>query len=118
MAVLMWIQAHIAAPWLDTLMVIITKSGDVAAVWFILAALLCVKREHRGLGLRMILALLLSVLLAIGFALIPQKVVRAAAAVGRGVSYLSIIGIVLGAFMHLTGRNQIFLLFVGILYSA
>jgi len=49
--------------------------------------------------------LLLSALLAVGFALIPQKVVRAAAAVGRGVSYLSIIGIVLGAFMHLTGRT-------------
>lgn len=63
MAVLMWIQAHIAAPWLDTLMVIITKSGDLAAVWFILAALLCLKREHRSLGLRVIVALLLSVLL-------------------------------------------------------
>ncbi len=49
--------------------------------------------------------ILLSVLLAVGFALIPKQVFRVAAAVGRGVGYLSIIGIALGAFMHLTGKT-------------
>ncbi len=49
--------------------------------------------------------LLLSGLIAIGFVLIPQKVVRVAAAIGRGISWLSIIGIILGAVMHLTGKT-------------
>lgn len=49
--------------------------------------------------------LLLSAVLAVGFVLIPQKVVRITAAVGRGVSFLSILGIILGAVMHLTGKT-------------
>lgn len=49
--------------------------------------------------------LLLSALLALGFAFIPNQIFRAAAAVGTGVGYLSIIGIVLGAFTHLTGKT-------------
>lgn len=49
--------------------------------------------------------LLLSGMLAAGFVLIPQKVVRAAAAVGRGISVLCMIGIILGAVMHLTGKT-------------
>jgi len=47
---------------------------------------------------------LLSILLALGFLLIPDIVFRGAAAVGRGVGALSIIGIVIGAFAHLTGK--------------
>ena len=49
--------------------------------------------------------ILLSALLAVGFAVIPNQVFRAAAAAGRGVGYLSIIGIALGAFMHLSGQT-------------
>ena len=47
---------------------------------------------------------LLSLLLALGFLFIPDIVFRGAAAVGKGVGALSIIGIVIGAFAHLTGK--------------
>ena len=47
---------------------------------------------------------LLSLLLALGFLFIPDIVFRGAAAVGKCVGALSIIGIVIGAFAHLTGR--------------
>ncbi len=49
--------------------------------------------------------LLLSGLLAVGFVLIPQKILKATAAVGRGISWLCIVGIILGAVMHLTGKT-------------
>lgn len=48
--------------------------------------------------------LLLSVLLAVGFVVIPDRVFRCTAAVGRGVGCLNIIGIVIGAIAHLTGK--------------
>ena len=47
---------------------------------------------------------LLSLLLAAGFILIPAIVFRGAAAAGRAVGYLSIVGIVIGAAAHLTAR--------------
>lgn len=46
----------------------------------------------------------LSLLLATGFVFIPDIVFRGAAAVGKGVGALSIIGIVIGTFAHLTGK--------------
>ena len=63
-----------------------------------------------GFSVKMVLVnhipiILLSLLLALGFVLIPQKVIRAATAAGKGIGYLSIIGIILGAIMHLTGRT-------------
>lgn len=48
---------------------------------------------------------LLSALLAMGFLFLPDIVFRGAAAVGRGVGALSIIGIIIGAFAHLTGKS-------------
>ena len=47
---------------------------------------------------------ILSALLALGFSFIPDIVFKGAATVGRGVGALSIIGIVIGAIAHLTGR--------------
>ena len=49
--------------------------------------------------------ILISALLAAGFVWIPERVFRATAAIGRGVGHLSIIGIVIGAWMHLTGKT-------------
>ena len=53
--------------------------------------------------------LLLSALLAVGFVFIPGPVLRVAGAVGNGVAKLSIIGIIAGAFMHLSGKSISFL---------
>ena len=47
---------------------------------------------------------LLSLLLAAGFIFIPNIVFRGAAAAGRAVGWISIIGIVIGAAAHLTGH--------------
>ena len=47
---------------------------------------------------------LLSLLLTAGFLFIPDAVFRAASAAGKGVGALSIIGILIGAAAHLTGR--------------
>lgn len=48
---------------------------------------------------------LLSALLALGFIFIPDIVFRGAAAAGKAVGCLSIIGIIIGAAAHLTGRT-------------
>lgn len=45
----------------------------------------------------------LSAVLAVGLILIPDPVCRAANAVGKGVGWIGIAGIVIGAFEHLTG---------------
>ena len=62
MPLLQWIQANMTAPWLDVLMVAITKSGDMAAVWFVLALLLCLKPQTRPYACRIVTAVVLSVL--------------------------------------------------------
>lgn len=47
---------------------------------------------------------LLSLLLALGFLFIPNAVFRGAAAVGKAVGWISIVGIIIGAVTHLTGK--------------
>ncbi|MBQ2956940.1 MAG: ethanolamine utilization protein EutH [Clostridia bacterium] len=66
---------------------------------------LCAGFDPRLVLINHIPVVLLSLLLAAGFLFIPKIVLRGAAAVGKGVGALSIIGIVIGAVAHLSGRN-------------
>lgn len=57
--ILDWIQLHMANPFLDKAMPIITVLGDAGIFWMIWAALLLFTKKHRRTGIGMAIAMML-----------------------------------------------------------
>lgn len=64
--ILLWIQNHLASPFLDTFFVFITKLGDAGLFWIAIGLFFFVQKKHRTFGLLIILSLIGSLLVTNG----------------------------------------------------
>ncbi len=63
MKALTWVHENMSGEILDTIMKFITYSGDYAAVWIILSAVLLIRRPTREIGIVMFFAVLIGFVL-------------------------------------------------------
>lgn len=61
--ILLWIQDFIRLPILDTIMIAITKTGNMGAIWILITAMLLLFKKTRRIGLMSAMALLGSLII-------------------------------------------------------